>query len=80
MCRGVVFPLILGTLIMGMAPEDGSWPLIHCQVHCLVASTRLPMNSTAEGNSSPFAGTTCQLCVAPMVSLMVQKSGVHHQH
>ena len=26
MCRGVVFPLILGTLIMGAAPQDVSWP------------------------------------------------------
>ncbi len=26
MSRGVVFPLILGALIMGVAPQDGSWP------------------------------------------------------
>ena len=48
MCRGAVFPLILGTLIMGVAPQDGSWPLIHCQVHCLAASTRSPMNSCSS--------------------------------
>ena len=48
MSRGVVFPLILGTLTMGVAPQDGSWPLIHCQLHCLAASTSLPMNNCSS--------------------------------
>ena len=36
---GCGFSIDSWDLIMGVAPQDGPWPLIHCQVHCLAAST-----------------------------------------